>query len=315
MGETTWTHDLPPGDLAALLGRLRSCDGLSADAAVIVWEQCQALINAFEGLRAEADLYRRGYEAMAAADVSEYLALCGAIRRYESALESIEQTGHNPADLAPDLVGLPDRYERLVDLLALLACRALHENRVPPMTDDAVCKGDWSLGTACGRCSRCRETEPSYLRDALADAARKAGEYAHWANQQIDDRDQRIAVLEAETAQLREALERLTLERDGYRKAEELLRAGMASQAELMDGLKQEKRRLQTGLQAAADALLSLCFTSSLEMPSVPWNDGDPDPGATEKVEYLEECLRRRKAEAEKAWRAANDVLAGREKG
>jgi hypothetical protein len=46
-----------------------------------------ALLDALEAaeaerdrLRAESDLYRHGYQAMRAADISEYLALCGSVR-------------------------------------------------------------------------------------------------------------------------------------------------------------------------------------------------------------------------------------------
>lgn len=55
-----------------------------------------------------------------------------ALRREDelrTALSDIEQVGHNPADLAPDLVGLPDRHERLCERLAGMANAALH----PPM--------------------------------------------------------------------------------------------------------------------------------------------------------------------------------------
>ena len=73
---TTFTHDIVPGDMDALLERLRRCDGKATDATVIVWEQCQALVKEVESLRGEADLYRRGYKAIGACDISHYLALC-----------------------------------------------------------------------------------------------------------------------------------------------------------------------------------------------------------------------------------------------
>jgi len=41
------------------------------------------------------------------------------------ALLEIEQAGHNPADLCPDLIGLPDRYEKLAARLAERANAAL----------------------------------------------------------------------------------------------------------------------------------------------------------------------------------------------
>lgn len=41
------------------------------------------------------------------------------------ALLEIEQAGHNPADLCPDLIGLPDRYEVLAARLAKRANDAL----------------------------------------------------------------------------------------------------------------------------------------------------------------------------------------------
>jgi hypothetical protein len=40
-------------------------------------------------------------------------------------LETINQTGHNPADFATDLIGRSDRYERLVERLADMANTAL----------------------------------------------------------------------------------------------------------------------------------------------------------------------------------------------
>lgn len=51
---TTWTHDLPkdPAGLEQCIKRLRRTDGVHADAAVIVWEQCQALVREIDRLRA-----------------------------------------------------------------------------------------------------------------------------------------------------------------------------------------------------------------------------------------------------------------------
>lgn len=42
-----------------------------------------------------------------------------------TALERIKETGHNPSFQAPDLCGLPDRYEQLADRLAVIANEAL----------------------------------------------------------------------------------------------------------------------------------------------------------------------------------------------
>lgn len=47
--------------------------------------------------------------------------LAAASARAHEVLFQIEQVGHNPADLAGDLCGLPDRYEKLVDRLAAMA--------------------------------------------------------------------------------------------------------------------------------------------------------------------------------------------------
>lgn len=54
-------------------------------------------------------------------------------------LLQIEQVGHNPADLASDLVGLPDRYERLVDRLAEMAAGGI---RLPATYTHDYCPGD-----------------------------------------------------------------------------------------------------------------------------------------------------------------------------
>lgn len=50
---TTWTHDLPkdPAGLEQCIERLRRTDGTHADAAVIVWEQCQMLVMEIDRLR------------------------------------------------------------------------------------------------------------------------------------------------------------------------------------------------------------------------------------------------------------------------
>lgn len=60
----------------------------------------------------------------------------------------------------------------------------------------------------------------------------------------IPERDAKIAELEAENKQLREENARLRNELTGVTKARDLLLAGMESQSELMDGLKQESREL-----------------------------------------------------------------------
>lgn len=31
------------------------------------------------------------------------------------------------------------------------------------VTEEALCRGSWTLGTACRKCSRCSATRPSYL--------------------------------------------------------------------------------------------------------------------------------------------------------
>ena len=49
---SVYTHDLPPGDVEALLTRLAACDGKTHDAAFITWEQCQALVAEVRRLRA-----------------------------------------------------------------------------------------------------------------------------------------------------------------------------------------------------------------------------------------------------------------------
>ena len=41
-----------------------------------------------EKLKVGDELYQRGYEAMGACDISEYLALCGEVRKYERELEA-----------------------------------------------------------------------------------------------------------------------------------------------------------------------------------------------------------------------------------
>lgn len=47
---TTWTYDVPV-EAEAVVERLRSCDGRAADAAVVTWEHCQALVHEIDRLR------------------------------------------------------------------------------------------------------------------------------------------------------------------------------------------------------------------------------------------------------------------------
>lgn len=58
---TTWTHDLPKDadGLEQCIERLRRTDGVQADAAVIVWEQCQALVGEIDRLRDENTTYEK----------------------------------------------------------------------------------------------------------------------------------------------------------------------------------------------------------------------------------------------------------------
>jgi hypothetical protein len=49
MVATTWTHDLP-AEIGVLMDRLATCDGRQADAAVVVWEQCQLIVTEFRRL-------------------------------------------------------------------------------------------------------------------------------------------------------------------------------------------------------------------------------------------------------------------------
>lgn len=47
------------------------------------------------------------------------------VERLQDVLQEIEQVGHNPADLASDLIGKPDRWEELSLRLASMAHTAL----------------------------------------------------------------------------------------------------------------------------------------------------------------------------------------------
>lgn len=53
--ESMYTHDLPPGDIAALLERLRRVDGVRYDCTILVWEQCQALTQELDRLQRLVD--------------------------------------------------------------------------------------------------------------------------------------------------------------------------------------------------------------------------------------------------------------------
>lgn len=43
-------------------------------------------------------------------------------------------------------------------------------NKIPPL-DSLYCKGDWSLGTACGTCHRCYANAPAYIKSLRLDLA------------------------------------------------------------------------------------------------------------------------------------------------
>ena len=57
--------------------------------------------------------------------------LAARAERLRNAIEEIEQVGHNPADLASDLIGLPNRYEQLASRLAAMAHAAMHKDTFP----------------------------------------------------------------------------------------------------------------------------------------------------------------------------------------
>ena len=80
-----------------------------------------ALIHRDGGHAAE----RLGFKA--ATKEAEGIVLSDRVRLDEAlaAILDIEQAGHNPADLCPDLIGLPDRYEKLAARLADRANAAL----------------------------------------------------------------------------------------------------------------------------------------------------------------------------------------------
>lgn len=59
--ESVYTHDLPPGDIAALLERLRRVDGVRYDCTILVWEQCQALTQELDRREASREFCHRWY--------------------------------------------------------------------------------------------------------------------------------------------------------------------------------------------------------------------------------------------------------------
>ena len=79
---------------------------------------------------------------------------------------------------------------------------------MPQAKDDIICRGCWSLGDNCERCSKCRETEAAYLRTQMADACEKAGRFAHWAQSEIRRLEAELTEQKALVASLQDLLEK-----------------------------------------------------------------------------------------------------------
>ena len=76
----------------------------------------------------------------------------GEVERLRQALEEIRNLAHNSADAAPDLIGLPDRWEQLVGRMGDVAHRALGHAEVAG--DGQLCEH------GCGRVAYIHATDP-----------------------------------------------------------------------------------------------------------------------------------------------------------
>lgn len=66
-------------------------------------------------------------------------------------------------------------------------------------SEDAVCRGDWLLGTACGKCRRCLETAPHAIA-VLKKDVEKVRRLRHVVSRDGDEQ-----TLDFKTSQLAEA--------------------------------------------------------------------------------------------------------------
>lgn len=98
-------------------------------------------------LRSEADLYRRGYEAMGAADISEYLALCASAKHDSERLHELDATLADEEASHQETLRLWQEAKEDRDRLAALLRQAIA----------LVPHGPRIHGNGCAQwCERCR---------------------------------------------------------------------------------------------------------------------------------------------------------------